>query len=111
MTPGTSGRLQDKVVIVTGSSSGLGRAISLLFASEGASLIVCADITPKPSGATEDEKTPTHEDISNQHGEGKARFVSCDVGDSADVENAVKLAVEWGGRLDVYVRVVDQYFV
>ena len=103
MSTPSSARLQNKVVVITGSSSGLGRAISFLFAASGASLIVCADITPKPSGLVDDEKTLTHEDINSRYGKDRARYVSCDVGSSADVSNAIRCAVQWGGRLDVYV--------
>ncbi|TID14648.1 NAD(P)-binding protein [Venturia nashicola] len=39
-------RLQNKIAIVTGSSSGLGRAIALLYAKEGAS-VLCADLRPE----------------------------------------------------------------
>lgn len=97
-------RLPQKVALITGSSSGVGRAIALLFASEGTSLIVCADLKPEAAqGADADPDYPTHELICKKYGDGKAVYVRTDVGVGNEVETAVGLAVEKGGRLDMYV--------
>lgn len=97
-------RLPQKVALITGSSSGVGRAIALLFASEGTSLIVCADLKPEAAqGADADADYPTHELIRKKYGDGKAVYVRTDVGVGNEVETAVGLAVEKGGRLDMYV--------
>lgn len=45
----TAGRLLNKVAIVTGASSGIGRAIALRYAAEGA-YVACADIDPASKG-------------------------------------------------------------
>lgn len=45
----TSGRLLNKVAIVTGASAGIGRAIALRYAAEGA-YVACADINPASKG-------------------------------------------------------------
>ncbi|KAL8961379.1 MAG: hypothetical protein Q9193_002058 [Seirophora villosa] len=98
------GRLQGKVAVVTGSSSGLGRAITLLFAAEGAQLIVCADLNPHASTSTDHEAdTTTHDLICQQHGKGRAVFIETDVGIGSKVEACVAKAVELGGRLDIMV--------
>ncbi|KAK9857126.1 hypothetical protein MYU51_021773 [Penicillium brevicompactum] len=95
----SSARLQDKVAIVTGSSSGIGRAISLRYAREGAKL-VCGDLTP--TARSEDEATITTHDSIVQAG-GQAIFVQTDVGDAKAMENLVAAAVALYGRLDVLV--------
>ncbi|KUL83269.1 hypothetical protein ZTR_09145 [Talaromyces verruculosus] len=103
MTENSIPRLHDKVAVVTGSSSGLGRAIALAFASHGTKLVVCADLQPEPRKGSEGEDIATHEVICRAYGEGKARFVKCDVGVSEEVKQVIRVAVEDGGRLDVIV--------
>ena len=65
-------RLEGKVVIVTGAASGIGRAISILFANEGAKVVV-ADIIddPKEGGL------PTERVITEAGG--KAIKIHCDI--------------------------------
>lgn len=102
MTAVPTFRLSGKVAIVTGASSGLGRAIALAYAEHGTRLVVCADLfsNPRPGGI--DEEIPTHQLIVNRHGSGRAAYQKTDVGNSRDVEACVKEAVELGnGRLDM----------
>ncbi len=95
-------RLKEKVAIITGSSSGFGRAIALKFAAEGAK-VVCSDIgaAPNPGGFEEDLVTPTHEKIRQSGGE--ALFVKCDVTHSDNVKALVSAAVEGFGKLAIMV--------
>jgi len=92
------GRLQDRVAIVTGASSGLGRAISLRYASEGAR-VVCSDL--RPDAPRESDGVSTHDAIVKSGGE--AIFVKTDVGESSEMEALVAAAVEKYGRLDIMV--------
>lgn len=90
-------RLEGRVAVVTGSSSGNGRAIALRFAREGAA-VVCADLreAPLPGGA--DGEEPTHAVIAREGGQ--AVFAACDVTDGPQVEAAIRAASSEFGRLD-----------
>lgn len=101
-----SPRLFHKVAIVTGSSTGIGRAIALALAAEKAH-VVCADLNPRASLETGDDEAsvPTHELI-RQSADGTSRpeamFVRTDVGVEGGVEACVSEAVKRLGRLDMY---------
>jgi NAD(P)-dependent dehydrogenase (short-subunit alcohol dehydrogenase family) len=100
----SSGRLQNRVAIVTGSSSGLGRAIALRYASEGAH-IVCADLGPEITKVGSDE-TATHTLIKERGGQGI--FTNTDVSDENDVQALVQAAVQEYGRVDMYDHGVNE---
>ncbi|KAJ5834207.1 hypothetical protein N7447_000233 [Penicillium robsamsonii] len=94
-----SSRLHDKVAIVTGSSSGLGQAIAIRYAQEGAK-VVCTDLTP--TARSQEEAGITTHDLINRDG-GQASFVETDVGDAKQMENLVQAAVIQYRRLDILV--------
>ncbi|WP_193565070.1 SDR family oxidoreductase [Natronorubrum aibiense] len=83
--------LTDDVAVVTGGSSGNGRAIARRFAEEGADIVV-ADIQESPREGGE----PTHELIEAET-DANATFVECDVTNVDDLESAVEAAEEFGG--------------
>ena len=85
------GKIDGKVAIITGAASGIGKATAILFAQEGAKVVV-ADVLDKLGEET--VKTI------NESG-GKAVFVHADVSKAEDVKNMVKKAVDTYGRLDI----------
>lgn len=93
-----AGRLNARTCLITGSSSGLGRAIALRYASEGAN-IVCADLSPFVRALPGQDVRPTHVVIPTLGG--KSIFVKCNVSEPEDVQAAVAAAVTEFGRLDV----------
>lgn len=81
----------EKVVLVTGAGSGIGRAAAIAFARDGATVAV-VDITE--AGAL--DTVAQIEAVG-----GKARFFKVDVTKSDDVENLVRQVVDAWGRLDI----------
>lgn len=90
MAQGPTGLLRGRVAIVTGGSSGIGRATAIRMAAEGASLVV-ADIRDDPREGGE----PTA-DVIKAAG-GTAEFVTCDVTKEGDRAAAVEAAAVLGG--------------
>ena len=80
-------RFKDKVVIVTGAGSGIGRATARLFAEEGASVVAA------------DRSDAVHETVAGLEG---ALAVQMDAGDEGDVERLVAEACERLGGLDIF---------
>lgn len=86
-------RFQDKVCLVTGGGSGIGQAISELFAAEGAKVVVV--------NRTAEKGHATVRVITEAGGE--AIFAQADVGVPSQVEAAVATAVARWGKIDVLV--------
>ena len=85
------GKLAEKVAVITGAGSGIGRAAALLFAKEGAKVVV-ADFAPQGG----------HETVKMiKEAGGQAVFVEVNVSKSADVQKMIKSAVDTYGRLDI----------
>ena len=82
-----------KVVVVTGGSEGLGRAIVRRFAADGADIAVLARGREALEGANRDIEA----------GGGRALAVSVDVADSAAVESAARAVEESLGPIDIWV--------
>jgi glucose 1-dehydrogenase len=89
-------RLEQRVAIVTGAASGIGRAIAKRFADEGA-VVVVADLQEHPR----EGGRPTHEEIAAVGG--SVTFERADVSRWDEVDSLVSRTVERFGRLDVMV--------
>lgn len=84
-------KLKDKVAIITAAASGVGRAGALLFASEGARIVV-GDISRKGG----EETVSMIKDKGNE-----ASFVQIDIGSVKDAQKMVDFAVDTYGKLDI----------
>ncbi len=83
--------LKGRVAIVTGGASGIGRATALLFAREGAKVVI-ADYNPKGGQET----------LAMINGEGgEATFIETNVSKPEDVERMVEETIKVYGRLDI----------
>lgn len=88
--------LTDRVAVITGASSGIGRGIATCLAREGADVVV-ADRREEPK----EGGVPTAE-LVREECDVRSGFVECDVSRPADLETAVAAAEEFGG-VDVMV--------
>ena len=89
----TAMRLENKVALITGGGSGIGRASAELFAQEGAKIMV-SDV---------DEATAAETQSAIQQSGGNASIVTGDVSNSADAERMVQATIDAYGQVDVLV--------
>lgn len=90
-------RLEGKIAVITGSGSGMGKAMAQLFTAEGAR-VVLADISGK-----QDEVAAAINQAASSSGANELRAigVKCDISNEADVRNMIATAEEQFGRLDI----------
>src|SRR5262245_49460987 len=87
------GRLMDKVAVITGAASGIGREIALVFAGEGAKVVI-ADLDQKAAQQTAAEIDPRGQ---------RALGVAMDVSNEEQVEAGMARVIQALGRLDVLI--------
>jgi len=86
-------RFLDKVVLITGSSSGIGKGAALTFAEQGAKIVLAS----RSEGANED----LLQEIKSKGGE--AFFVKTDVTSTADIKKMINTSIEEYGRIDIAI--------
>jgi NAD(P)-dependent dehydrogenase (short-subunit alcohol dehydrogenase family) len=86
-------RLKDKVVVITGAASGMGRSMALRFAAEGARLVI-GDWHVKRLAEVAEQIRGTGASIASAQG---------DIGEQATAEALIDLAISTHGRIDVLV--------
>ena len=84
-------RLKDRVALITGAGSGIGRETSLLFAQEGAAIVV-ADVNDEAG-------RETVQMVESQSGQ--ATYIHADVSKAADCETMIKVAEDTYGKLNI----------
>ena len=84
-------QIQGKVVIVTGGANGIGRALCLRFAKEGARFIAVSDVD-ETNGAK----------VAQEIGEGRAAFFRCDVSKEDQVKLLVDTVTKAAGQVDIF---------
>ena len=86
-------KLEGETALITGAGSGIGKAIALLFAQEGAK-VVAADINEESAAALARQIQDTG---------GQARSLSVDTSSEAQVQSAIQSTLDTWGRLDILV--------
>src|SRR5688572_23277958 len=89
-----SGRLKDKVALITGADSGIGRAVAALFAREGADIAILY--------LCEHDDAAKSREIVEAEGR-RAIIIAGDVGDSDFCQDAVRQVIDRFGRLDILI--------
>src|SRR6202453_3438853 len=84
-------RFTDQVALVVGAAHGIGKAIAVRLGREGAHVVI-ADVDAEAMETTLQEM---------QREGSQCRGVTCDVRDQAQVETAVRQALDWHGRIDI----------
>ncbi|MFR4128788.1 MAG: SDR family NAD(P)-dependent oxidoreductase [Roseburia inulinivorans] len=87
-------KLDKKVAIVTGATSGIGEAIAKILAQNGADVVI--------AGRREERGKIVEAEINNEN-IGKALYVSCDITQEDDVKNLVQKTIDHFGKIDILV--------
>lgn len=88
------GRLKDKVAIITGGDSGIGRAIAVAYAKEGAKIVIVYNLSDKDANQTKE--------VVESYG-GEVLLLKGDLGDSSYAKKVIEETIKKYNKLDVLI--------
>ena len=94
----TNAGYAEKVVIITGGSSGIGKGCAEQFVSAGAKVIICCNDQDEGVGVT-----AALRDIAERQSCGSADFIYCDVTKTEDIRNLISTSISLHGRIDCLI--------
>ena len=94
-------KLKNKVALITGSSSGIGKAIALLFAEEGADVIICSNTSSEDGNKVLKEVKEKGSD---------AIYVQADLTKESDIQDMFNQIKEKYGKLDILINNAGRTF-
>ena len=100
-THGDKMKLKNKVAIITGGGSGIGKATAILFAKEGCKVVI-ADVNPKPGEEVE---------RMIRNGGEEAFFIKTDVTNSSEVKRLMDKTIKKYSKLDILFNNAGTYFM
>jgi NAD(P)-dependent dehydrogenase (short-subunit alcohol dehydrogenase family) len=86
-------KLKDKVAIITGGGTGIGKAISLAFAKEGAAVVVAARTLPRLEEVAKEIRARG----------GKAKAIQTDISDDEQIKRMVAQTIDEFGQIDILI--------
>ncbi|MES1043243.1 NAD(P)-dependent oxidoreductase [Bacillus obstructivus] len=89
-----SGKLSGKTAIITGGDSGIGKAVAIYFAKEGADIAICY--------LNEDQDAQNTKELVEKEGK-KCLLIQGDLGDETHCKTAIKQVIEQFGKIDILV--------
>ncbi len=94
-------KLKGKVALVTGSSTGIGKAVAMLFAKEGANVIICSNTSSEEGNVVLKEIKETGSD---------AIYIQADLTKEIDIKNMFNKIKEKYGKLDILINNAGRTF-
>ncbi|HKC63671.1 MAG TPA: SDR family oxidoreductase [Pyrinomonadaceae bacterium] len=91
-------RYADKVVVITGGSSGIGKGCAQEFVRAGAKVVICCNNEEEGASVAADLQA-----MAQAQGFGEALFVYCDIRKTEDIQNLIDRTIAQHGRIDCLI--------